>query len=77
MFKVRKAEESTNRTIRFPKSLLDKMSSAAQHESVSLNSFVVQCCEYAMNDLQKSNNNESEKYQYFTKECENYESKRF
>lgn len=62
MFKVRKSEESANRTIRFPKSLLDKMSTVAQHENVSLNSFVVQCCEYAMGDLQKSNNdNELEK----------------
>ena len=54
MFKVRKVEESSNRTIRFPKSLLDEMSKVAQQEKVSLNSFVVQCCEYAMNDLQKS-----------------------
>lgn len=56
MFKVRKVEESSNRTIRFPKSLLDEMSKVAQQEKVSLNSFVVQCCEYAMNDLQKSDN---------------------
>lgn len=62
MFKVRKVEESSNRTIRFPKSLLDEMSKVAQQEKVSLNSFVVQCCEYAMNDLQKSDNdNETDK----------------
>lgn len=61
MFKVRKVEESSNRTIRFPKSLLDEMSKVAQQEKVSLNSFVVQCCEYAMNDLQKSNNDETGK----------------
>lgn len=56
MFKVRKAEESSNRTIRFPKSLLEQMSKIAQQEKVSLNSFVVQCCEYAMNNLPESNN---------------------
>ncbi len=61
MFKVRKVEESSNRTIRFPKSLLEEMSKVAQQEKVSLNSFVVQCCEYAMNDLQKSNNDETGK----------------
>ncbi len=53
MFQVRKAEDSVNRTIRFPKSLLDKMSSIAQKEGVSLNSFVVQCCEYALEHLQE------------------------
>lgn len=54
MFKVRHTEETTNRTFRFPKSLLDKMSSIAQKENVSLNSFVVQCCEYAIDNLQES-----------------------
>lgn len=54
MFKVRHTEETTNRTFRFPKSLLDKMSTIAQKENVSLNSFVVQCCEYAIDNLQES-----------------------
>ncbi len=51
MFKVRHTEETVNRTFRFPKSLLDKMSVIAQKENVSLNSLVVQCCEYAINDM--------------------------
>ena len=55
MFKVRHTEETVNRTLRFPKSLLDKMSEVAQKENVSLNSFVVQCCEYAMKNIQQSN----------------------
>ena len=54
MFRVRKVEDSVNRTFRFPKSLLDKMSVIAQNEGVSLNSFVVQCCEYAINDMEPS-----------------------
>ncbi len=52
MFVVRKTEDSVNRTIRFPKSLLEQMSKIAQQEHVSLNSFVVQCCEYAINEMQ-------------------------
>lgn len=52
MFKVRKVEDTVNRTFRFPKSLLDKMSVIAQNEGVSLNSFVVQCCEYAINEME-------------------------
>ena len=61
MFKVRHTEETTNRTFRFPKSLLDKMSAIAQQENVSLNSFVVQCCEYAMENIQYSDNKETDK----------------
>lgn len=53
MFKVRHVEETTNRTFRFPKSLLDKMSVIAQNENISLNNFVVQCCEYAIDNLQQ------------------------
>ena len=61
MFKVRHTEETANRTFRFPKSLLDKMSVVAQKEDVSLNSFVVQCCEYAMENFQQSNSKETDK----------------
>lgn len=61
MFKVRHTEETTNRTFRFPKSLLDKMSVVAQQENVSLNSFVVQCCEYAMKNFQQSDVKETDK----------------
>lgn len=61
MFKVRHTEETTNRTFRFPKPLLDKMSVLAQQENISLNSFVVQCCEYAVGNFQQSNNTETDK----------------
>ena len=61
MFKVRHTEETANRTFRFPKSLLDKMSVVAQQENVSLNSFVIQCCEYALENFQQSNGKEAEK----------------
>lgn len=53
MFKVKHTEETANRTFRFPKELLEKMSEIAQRENVSLNSFVVQCCEYAIGDMQE------------------------
>lgn len=61
MFKVRHTEETANRTFRFPKSLLEKMSVAAQQENVSLNSFVVQCCEYALENFQQSTSKETDK----------------
>lgn len=56
MFKVRHTEETVNKTFRIPASLLEKMSVIAQRENVSLNSFVVQCCEYAINNFQESDN---------------------
>lgn len=56
MFRVRHTEETVNKTFRIPASLLEKMSVIAQKENVSLNSFVVQCCEYAINNFQESDN---------------------
>ena len=54
MFKVKKVEDSVNRTIRFPKSLLERMCLISQQEEVSLNSFVIQCCEYALENMQEN-----------------------
>jgi predicted HicB family RNase H-like nuclease len=51
MFRVRKVEEAINRTFRIPASLLERLSIAAQNENVSVNQLVIQCCEYALNDL--------------------------
>lgn len=59
MFKVRHTEETANRTLRFPKQLLDKMSAIAQQENVSLNNFVIQCCEYALNNIQQTDSEKS------------------
>ena len=61
MFKVQHAEENINKTFRIPKSLLDKMSSIAQSENVSLNSFVIQCCEYAIANIQSNQSEENTK----------------
>ena len=55
MFKVKKGEETVNRTFRFPETLVNKMADIAQREGVSLNNFVIQCCEYAMEHMQPSN----------------------
>lgn len=61
MFKVRRAEDTVNKTFRVPVSLLDKMSEIAQRENVSLNSFVIQCCEYAIDNMQTTNSDETDK----------------
>ncbi|MBQ2897041.1 MAG: toxin-antitoxin system HicB family antitoxin [Clostridia bacterium] len=54
MFKVRRTQETVNKTLRFPKNLIEKMSIIAQNENVSLNSFVIQCCEYAIDNMQQN-----------------------
>lgn len=55
MFKVKKGEDTVNRTFRFPETLVNKMADIAQREGVSLNNFVIQCCEYAIDHMQPSN----------------------
>ena len=54
MFKIRHTEETVNRTFRFPETLIDRMSVIAQNENVSLNSLVIQCCEYAIENMAKT-----------------------
>ena len=50
MFKVKK-DEFVNKTFRIPVELLKKLEILAQNEKVSLNNLVIQCCEYALNNM--------------------------
>jgi len=50
MFAVRKTEMD-NRTFRMPKDLIERLSEVAQKNGVSLNQLVIQCCEYALENL--------------------------
>ena len=49
-FKVVKPE-MTNKTFRFPIELVEEMQTLAQNKGVSLNNLVIQCCEYALKNL--------------------------
>lgn len=51
MFKIKKPEMIT-KTFRFPAELIEKMHKTAQEKGVSLNNLVIQCCEYAMKNLE-------------------------
>ena len=51
-FIVKKTEESVNRTFRFPKSLMNNLTNVAKNNNVSLNSLVIQCCEFALKELE-------------------------
>ena len=50
LFKVKK-EEHINKTFRMPLELVKKLEKLAQEKKVSLNNLVVQCCEYALENI--------------------------
>lgn len=50
-FKIEKVE-MINKTFRLPAKLVENMQTVAQNKGVSLNNLVVQCCEYALKNLE-------------------------
>ena len=52
MFKVEKTE-MINKIFRLPLELVQKLQTLAQNKEVSLNNLVIQCCEYALKNLEK------------------------
>lgn len=49
-------KESENKTIRFPVELIDRIDKAIVDQDVTFSSFVIQACEYALNDMDTSKN---------------------
>ena len=47
MFTVKKPQNS-NKTIRMPDELIDRLQKMADENDISFNQLVVQCCEYAL-----------------------------
>lgn len=52
MFSVKKQEMIT-KTFRIPNDLLQKLEMIAQKNGVSVNNLVIQCCEYALENLEE------------------------
>lgn len=44
-------KETENKTIRFPIPLIDKIEKVIQGQNVTFSRFVIQACEYALNNL--------------------------
>ena len=44
-------KETENKTIRFPISLIEKIDKTIEKQDVSFSSFVIQACEYALENL--------------------------
>ncbi len=52
MFKVTKPEYS-NKTFRMPNDLINELEKLAQEKEISLNQLVIQCCKYALDNLEE------------------------
>lgn len=50
-FQIKPKKESENKTIRFPVPLIERINNAIEKENTSFSSFVIQACEYALNEL--------------------------
>ena len=50
MFDVKKPEIA-NKTFRLPVELIKRLETVAQEKGVSMNNLVLQCCEYALDNL--------------------------
>lgn len=50
MFDVKKPEMA-NKTFRLPVELIKRLETVAQQKGVSMNNLVLQCCEYALDNL--------------------------
>ena len=53
LFEIKKPTAS-NKTIRMPDTLIEKLEKLAAQHDISFNQLVIQCCEYAMEHLNKS-----------------------
>lgn len=65
-------KETENKTIRFPVSLLDRIDYAIKNQDVTFSSFVIQACEYALNNMELPKRRETE-MPFYSKSTENNE----
>lgn len=52
MFEI-KNQQKSNKTIRMPNELIEKLQNIADKNDISFNQVVVQCCEYALDNMLK------------------------
>lgn len=53
-------KETENKTIRFPISLIDDIEKAIENQDVTFSRFVIQACEYALENLETNGDNSNE-----------------
>jgi metal-responsive CopG/Arc/MetJ family transcriptional regulator len=60
-FKIRpNRKETENKTIRFPISLLEKIDDVIKENDVTFSSFVIQACEYALENMNNDTEEQNE-----------------
>lgn len=47
-------KETENKTIRFPLTLIDEIENAIKNQNVTFSLFVIQACEYALDNMEDS-----------------------
>lgn len=57
MFEIKKPSAS-NKTVRMPDSLIEKLEKLAGKNDISFNQLVIQCCEYAIEHIKCSEEND-------------------
>jgi predicted HicB family RNase H-like nuclease len=50
-----KKEESSSKTIRMPNALIEKLEDIASKKNISFNKLIIQCCQYAVDNLEENN----------------------
>jgi predicted HicB family RNase H-like nuclease len=55
MFKIRKGYDSESKTFRLPIELIEKLEVLAAQNKLSLNQLVIQCLDYAVENLEAGN----------------------
>ena len=57
MFQIKKGMygASNSRTVRFPEALFERLCQLAQENGISFNFLVLQCCHYALTNMENSN----------------------
>ena len=53
MFIIKEKSDSTNKTVRLPNDLIEKLDTLANSKSLSFSGIVIQCCEYALNNIKE------------------------
>ena len=50
-------KETENKTIRFPLPLIERINEAIENQEVSFSGFVIQACEYALENMENKKEN--------------------
>ena len=58
MWKIKKGYDSVSKSFRLPEELANKIDNLALKNNLSINQLVIQCLNYAINNLDDTKNNE-------------------